>query len=491
MSVRRRDERARYHPTNMASSRWCPPKRLLQQMVAHSGHPQAAQSPPATVRRRHRSVAALGLYVVACCLLGALAACSPVEGVFGPGDASPETQPAPTQRTRATPVATIAGPAQPTPIAPLIGLVPERTLAFVSDRGGQIDLYLTDIASRRVWRLTNDAAIESFPVWSPDGTTIAYVVENERAVRNLWLLDLREGVHRQITREEPPFDVRRPAWLRGGRALIYDTGKPFDRRPELRAVTTTGQPLAPLLPDSGSVILDWDTNGVTVICAVVSNLGQPRIVVADAVPGERLHPDADALIGFDVHLSPDGQFATYTAPPLSDDQITYVLTLATGQQHPINDRVRRGNGAIETVPGRRYEHDFAWLPDSRRLVFVHGTGGVTDGQGKLKLGNVPPPLADGLVGLWITDRAEAVEERQRVWITTGTADAAPRPSPDGRWIAYLTDTQESSAVESNIRLIAVEAAEGRAREVYNLTTEAGNNWAPTWMPLPVTGPGTP
>ena len=28
-----------------------------------------------------------------------------------------------------------------------------------------------------------------------------------------------------------------------------------------------------------------------------------------------------------------------------------------------------------------------------------------------------------------------------MWLTTGTADAAPRPSPDGRWIAYLSDAQ--------------------------------------------------
>ncbi len=361
-------------------------------------------------------------------------------------------------------------------------------MVFVSDRDGQIDLYLMDIVSRAVWRLTNDAAIESFPTWSPDGTTIAYVVEDERAVRNLWLLDLREGVHHQITHEEPPFDVRRPVWLRGGRALIYDTGKPFDRRPELRAVTTTGQQLAPLLPDSGSVILDWDTDGATVICAVVSNLGQPHIVVADAVPGERLRPEPDALVGFDVHLSPNGLYATYSAPPLSDDQITYVLTLATGETHPINDRVRRNTGAIEAVIGRRYEHDFAWLPDSRRLVFVHGTGGVTDGQGKLKLGNVPPPLADGLVGLWLTDRAEDVQERGRSRLTTGTTDAAPRPSSDGRWIAFLTDTQESTAIESNIWIIAVDAAEGHAPEEYNLTAGEGNNWSPVWMPLPVRDP---
>lgn len=439
---------------------------------------------------RHRRTAArrAGILLAACWLIGSLAACSPINRVLGKGDAAADPSPAATQRPRATPVATIPGPPQPTPIAPIADLVAERTIAFVSDRDGQIDLYLLDIGTGATWRLTDDAAIESFPTWSPDGKTIAYVVEDERAIRNLWLLDLRTGTHRRITDEEPPFDVRRPAWLRGGRVLLYDTGKPFDRRPELRAVTTEGVMLAPLLPPSGSVILDWDTDGATLIAAVVPNLGQPRLVVADAVPGAALRPEPDAPIGFDVRLSPDGQFATYSAPPLSEDQITYLLDLATGATYPINDRVLRENDAIEPVRGRRYEHDFAWLPDSRRLAFVHGTGGVTDGAGKLKLGSAPPPVADGYVGLWLTDRAENVEERQRQWLTTGTADAAPRPSPDGRWIAYLTDTQASTAAESNIWLIAVDAPEGRARENRNLTPGRGNNWSPAWMPLPVPRP---
>ena len=437
------------------------------------------------VRRSARRSPAFSSVLVALYLVAVLAACSQLDRVLGDADATPVTA-EPTQRPRATPVATIAGVPAPTPIEPIAHLIPEQTLVYVSDRGGQIDLYLQNIVSGEVWRLTDDAAIESFPTWSPDGALIAYVVENEKAIRNLWLLDLHTGLHKQITREEPPFDVRRPAWLSGGRVLLYDTGKPFDRRPELRAVTITGQQLAPLLPESGSVILDWDTDGKTVICAVVPNLGQPRIVTADAVPGVRLRPDVAAPIGFDVHLSPDGRFATYSAPPLSDDQVTHIYELATGLSYPINDRVyRRDSGLIESVRGRRYEHDFAWLPDSRRLIFVHGAGGVTDGQGKLKLSNTPPPLTDGYVGLWLTDRAAAPEERQRLWLTDGTADAAPRPSADGRWIAYLTDTQESNVAESNIWVIMVEAPEGRAPLKYNLTSGNGNNWAPAWMPLPI------
>ena len=417
-------------------------------------------------------------------LLSGLTACWS-SATPAPGTPAPTSTPTPTiaAKPRATTVVKIAGPPVPVPIAPPVGLAPQRTIAFVSDRDGQIDLWLIDIETRQRWRLTNDTAIESFPTWSPDGTLLAYVVENERANRNLWLLDLRTGVHRQLTTEEPPFDVRRPAWLTGGRVLLYDTGKPFDRRPELRAVTIDGQRLSPLLPDDGSIIWDWSTNGETLICAVGPPLGEPRIVATDAVPGAALHPERDAPVGFAVELSPDGQLATFAGPPLSDDQVTSLLDLTTGVIAPLNDRNAQG----EPVAGRRYEHDFAWLPDSKRLVFVHGAGGVTDGQGRLRVGTGPPPISDGYVGLHLTTL-----DRQRAWPTTGSADAAPRPSPDGRWIVFLTDTQTPSPLESNIVLIPVEPLPGSAaRPPQNLTSDSGNNWSPSWMPLPRVPPPPP
>ena len=409
-------------------------------------------------------------------LLAVLAACARMSGPvpLPPQPGEPTPAPTVTPTARATPVATAAGPVQPAPIAPPSGLVPARTLAFVSDRGGQVDLWLTDIETGQLWRLTNDTAIESYPVWSPDGTQLAYVVEDQRAIRDLWLLDLRDGSKRQLTHEAPPFDVRRPAWLAGGRALLYDTGKPFDRRPELRAITTEGQQLSPLVPDDGSVIWDWSTNGQTLIAAVGPLLGEPRIIATDAVPGAALMAQPNAPVGFAVDLSPDGRYATFAGPPLSDDQTTSVLTLSTGTVTPIN----------ETTNGRRYEHDFAWLPDNERLVFVHGAGGVTDGQGRLKVGTGPPPTSDGSVGIWLTARIGGATGRQRDQLTTGSADAAPRPSPDGRWIAFLTDTQVPSLTESNIVLIAVETPPTtHTRVPKNLSAGRGNNWSPVWMPL--------
>ncbi|HEX5503220.1 MAG TPA: DPP IV N-terminal domain-containing protein [Thermomicrobiales bacterium] len=425
--------------------------------------------------RRRPPAAPCALLALALLATVALAACTS----FGRQQrvlVGPEPTATRSGRSRATPVPTIGGPPEPTPIAPITHLVPSQTLAFVSDRGGQIDLWLTDIVTGQLWRLTDDKAVESFPAWSPDGTMLAYVVEDQHQERNLWILDLATGERHQLTHEKDPFDVRRAAWLAGGHALIYDTGQPFDRRPELRVVTLDGATLAPLTPPSGSVIFDWATDGATLVAAVGPPLGEPRLVVADAVPGARLNPDPALPVGFGVALSPDGRYVTYQAPPLSDNQTTWVLDLDTGDRLPLN----------EDAPGRRYEHDFAWSPSGRLLAYVHGVGGVTDGIGRLKVTDSPPPTTDPLVGIWMVDRTG----QGRDWLTTGSTDAAPVWSPDGRWLAYLSAGVEP--LTSNIWLLAVDPL---YRRQLNLTAgrgapgDNGNNWSPTWMPLAGEGPG--
>src|SRR5947209_4995172 len=114
---------------------------------------------PSADRRLARLVAVLALLAPL-----ALGACGPFREVAG---APPPTATA--SRARATPVPTAAGRPNPVPIEPPTGLLPERTLAFVSDRGGQIDLWLEEIDEAgqpvRTRRLTDDAAIESFPTW--------------------------------------------------------------------------------------------------------------------------------------------------------------------------------------------------------------------------------------------------------------------------------------------------------------------------------------
>ncbi len=49
-----------------------------------------------------------------------------------------------------------------------------KTLAFVSTRSGQADIYTMNIASKKVINITNHPAGDFRPSWSPDGQWIAF-----------------------------------------------------------------------------------------------------------------------------------------------------------------------------------------------------------------------------------------------------------------------------------------------------------------------------
>jgi TolB protein len=49
-----------------------------------------------------------------------------------------------------------------------------RMVAFASNRSGDSDVYLIDVETRRVTRLTDDPVHDADPAWSPDGSQIAF-----------------------------------------------------------------------------------------------------------------------------------------------------------------------------------------------------------------------------------------------------------------------------------------------------------------------------
>jgi Tol biopolymer transport system component len=97
-------------------------------------------------------------------------------------------------------------------------------IAFWRDRSGHNDIYVMETDGTQVERLTSSVADDIFPAWSPDGSMIAYVSGPAGGKHDLWIMDADGSNARRLTRTET--DEASPTWSPDGTRIAYV----FDQR---------------------------------------------------------------------------------------------------------------------------------------------------------------------------------------------------------------------------------------------------------------------
>src|SRR2546427_10970660 len=59
------------------------------------------------------------------------------------------------------------------------GIRANGKIAFTSDRDGNLEIYLMNPDGTNQTRLTNNSIVDDHPMWSPDGTKLAFVSQRE------------------------------------------------------------------------------------------------------------------------------------------------------------------------------------------------------------------------------------------------------------------------------------------------------------------------
>ncbi len=203
-----------------------------------------------------------------------------------------------------------------------------QRIAFwgVRGQGGQRDLWtLAATGSETPTDVTNDAAVDWNPVWSPDGRHL-YFSSGRGGAMNLWRVPIDEASGRVLGNPEP---LTVPAlWsgdislARDGRHLAYATREP---RSSLHRVAFD--------PVKGTLV------------------GPPSLVLG----GSR-------KLGFQS-LSPDGQWLAFTTGGLREN-LCVVRVDGTGYRQ-LTDDPSRNRGP-------------AWSPDGERIVFYSDRSGQYD-----------------------------------------------------------------------------------------------------------------
>ncbi|WP_221390951.1 amidohydrolase family protein [Dyadobacter sp. NIV53] len=105
-----------------------------------------------------------------------------------------------------------------------------KRLAYVTDRKGNMDLYVRDIATGKETLILDAADNITYPAWSADGTKIAYY-QKDPAVFGRYALKMIElSSSKSTTLYEPLFDGSQPSWSPDGKYVVISALVPYSSR---------------------------------------------------------------------------------------------------------------------------------------------------------------------------------------------------------------------------------------------------------------------
>lgn len=204
-------------------------------------------------------------------------------------------------------------------------------------------IYLLDIASGKIRKMTSGKQMDTSPVWSPDGKTIAFV--SDRGEKNqIYLLPVDGGEAQALTEKKQ--GAGGPVWSPDGRRIAftagidYGEGKAPDRSKEPYRVTRNV----------------WRFDAIGDLDMSVNNL---YVIDVESKEETQLTDDNTLIAGFSWH--PDSKHILYGT-----------------MMHPDEWRGFKTANYITDLEGNAepFHHDWfsislpRWTPDGKKVVFI-------------------------------------------------------------------------------------------------------------------------
>ncbi len=276
-----------------------------------------------------------------------------------------------------------------------------RSVAFVSNRDGNYNIYVTLIHGGNLVEVTHDPNMKERPMWSPDGATLVYSRLNHSGVPDIWEVPALGGTPRRLI-----LNATDPAWSPDGHSIAYEN----------------------MADNSIWVSGAFGENARSVAPA-------PKTEWRDTQP--RFSPDGREIAFIDRANGPYGELA--------------VVSLASGKEQQLTN-----DGALALSP--------AWSPDGRYIYFASSRGGtmniwkipskggepqqITSGQGDDAQLDVSSDGKKIIFSTWRIngniarfDLTAKDSQQTPKLLTTDPArnQLAPAYSPDGKLLTYFSN----------------------------------------------------
>ena len=280
----------------------------------------------------------------------------------------PTDTPTPTPTPTATATPTNEPSDTPTPTKTPPPPAPDAAfgrMAFTSNRDGNIEIYVIDLASGNTRRLTNNGANDWLPDWSPDGSTLAFT-SNRSGGYDLWTMNSDGSSQRPAVTTDAWDDYAR--WSPNGRRLALSTTAVTDGVPNseifvwradsgLSQVTRTG---------AEDQWPDWSPDGRLIYCEGSKGQSNWDLITINADGSSRIVWLGDPTTDVQGTWSPDGNW------------IAFIRVAGDTNGNGVRDEQDAGDvwvgraagGGLRQLTSGSWVLTPAWSPDSQWIAFT-------------------------------------------------------------------------------------------------------------------------
>jgi len=239
--------------------------------------------------------------------------------------------------------------------------VADSEMALVSDRTGAKEIYVMDADADDLRRATSNKTINTFPNWSPDGTTIVYTSYQRASRPKLYLLTRGTKSPGQILRELPAQIYRGVFDPTGAKlAVVRDA----EGSSEIYTVGKGGGGTVRLTKNGAiDVGPSWSPDGRRIAFAS-DRAGAPQIYVMNSDGSDQRRITFNGSYNSNPAWSPDGKWIAYES--------------RVGGQMDIWLIDPEGGANLPLLEHPRSDEAPSWSPDSRLIAFASNRRGRMD-----------------------------------------------------------------------------------------------------------------
>ncbi|QPC81198.1 PKD domain-containing protein [Phototrophicus methaneseepsis] len=237
---------------------------------------------------------------------------------------------------------------------------PTGDLAFVTDRDGNMEIYVANDDGSNPVNVTNDPSQDTDPAWSPDGTQLAFA-SDRNGNHDIYLLTIADMSLQQLT-DDPAEDIQ-PTWSPDGSKLAFASDRNGDM--DIFTMNADGSNQVSLTAETSDDRHPTWSHDNTRIAFQSDRTGNIDIFVLEAEnPVNVVQLTADERDDTEPSWSPDSESIVYLSREDADEDVFLV--------NPISGETVRimTNDTVESSP--------AWSADATQIMYVSDAQGDMD-----------------------------------------------------------------------------------------------------------------